>query len=60
MILRHSRMLAQYKGEKPAMRQMRGHVAWYTKGLPNSAAMRNEINQVETMEELKDFLERYF
>ena len=60
MILRHSRMLAQYKGEKAAMRQMRGHVAWYTKGLPNSAAMRNEINQVETMEELKDFLERYF
>ena len=60
MILRHSRMLAQYKGEKPAMLQMRGHVAWYTKGLPNSAAMRNEINQVETMEELKDFLERYF
>ena len=60
MILRHSRMLARYKGEKPAMRQMRGHVAWYTKGLPNSAAMRNEINQVETMEELKDFLERYF
>ena len=60
MILRHSRMLAQYKGEKPAMRQMRGHVAWYSKGLPNSAAMRNEINQVETMEELKDFLERYF
>lgn len=60
MILRHSRMLAQYKGEKPAMRQMRGHVAWYTKGLPNSAAMRNEINQVETMEELEDFLERYF
>ena len=59
-ILRHSRMLARYKGEKPAMRQMRGHVAWYTKGLPNSAAMRNEINQVETMEELKDFLERYF
>ena len=59
-ILRHSRMLAQYKGEKPAMRQMRGHVAWYTKGLPNSAAMRNEINQVETMEELEDFLERYF
>ena len=60
MILRHSRMLAQYKGEKPAMRQMRGHVAWYTEGLPNSAAMRNEINQVETMEELEDFLERYF
>ena len=59
-ILRHSRMLARYKGEKPAMRQMRGHVAWYTKGLPNSAAMRNEINQVETMEELEDFLERYF
>ena len=32
MILRHGHMLAAYKGEQTAMREMRGHVAWYTKG----------------------------
>ena len=49
MILRHGHMLAAYKGEQTAMREMRGHVAWYTKGMPHSAALRNEINQVETL-----------
>ena len=48
MILRHGRMLVQFKGEGVAMREMRGHMAWYTKGMPHSATLRNEINQVET------------
>lgn len=56
MILRHSRMLVQYKGEKRAVREMRGHVSWYTRGLPHSAALRNEINQAETQKELEEFL----
>lgn len=58
MILRHGRMLAEYKGERTAMREMRGHMAWYTKGLPHSAALRNEINQVETLEGMEELLER--
>ena len=29
MILRHGRMLVQFKGEGVAMREMRGHMAWY-------------------------------
>lgn len=49
MILRHGRMLVQFKGEGVAMREMRGHMAWYTKGMPHSATLRNEINQVETL-----------
>ena len=48
MILRHGRMLVRFKGESVAMREMRGHMAWYTKGMPHSATLRNEINQVET------------
>lgn len=59
MILRHGRMLSDYKGEKTAMRQMRGHMAWYTKGMPHSASLRNEINQVETLEGLVELLDRY-
>lgn len=58
MILRHGRMLVQFKGEGVAMREMRGHMAWYTKGMPHSAALRNEINQVETLEGLVELLDR--
>ena len=56
MILRYGHMLAAYKGEQTAMREMRGHVAWYTKGMPHSAALRNEINQVETLKGLAGLL----
>ena len=38
MILRHGRMLVPYKVSRRAMREMRGPLAWYTKGMPHSAA----------------------
>ncbi|HIQ75107.1 MAG TPA: tRNA dihydrouridine synthase DusB [Candidatus Cottocaccamicrobium excrementipullorum] len=57
MILRHGKLLVQYKGEKTAMREMRKHMAWYTAGLPHSASLRNEINQVETLQEMGQLLE---
>ena len=57
MILHHGSLLSQYKGEKMAMREMRKHMAWYTAGLPHSAALRNEINQIETLNEMKQLLE---
>lgn len=57
MILRHGRMLAQYKGETVAMREMRSHMAWYTKGMKHSASIRCEINQVETLEGLAALLD---
>ena len=58
MILRHGKMLTEYKGEMIAMREMRSHMAWYTKGMRNSAALRCEINQVETLEGLAELLEK--
>lgn len=57
MILRHGTMQAEHKGETVAMREMRKHMAWYTGGLPHSAKLRNDINQVETMEELRRFVQ---
>ena len=60
MILRHGQLLSGDKGEFTAMREMRKHMAWYTAGLPHSAALRNEINLVETLEEMVGLLERYF
>ncbi len=60
MILRHGQQLSEDKGEFTAMREMRKHMAWYTAGLPHSAALRNEINLVETLEEMAGLTERYF
>ena len=50
--------LIQYKGEYLGIREMRKHVAWYTKGLPGSAKLREEINRVESYAELEDLLYR--
>ena len=56
MMLRHARLQLQYKGEYSGIREMRKHVAWYTKGIPNAARLRDQINQVETISELENLL----
>lgn len=57
MMLRHAQLQMQYKGEYLGIREMRKHVSWYTSGLPNSAKLRDEINRVESYEELEQLLE---
>ena len=57
MILRHGRMLSEFKGEGTAMREMRKHVAWYTAGCPHSSSLREAVNRVESMEGLERLLE---
>lgn len=52
-ILRHARMELEYKGEYTAVREMRKHIGWYTTGYPGSAALRREINAMESYEELE-------
>ena len=58
MILRHGKMMMEFKGEIAGMREMRKHVAWYTAGYPNSAALRNDINSVETLDGLVELIGR--
>ena len=60
MILRHCELQLRYKGEYTGIREMRKHVAWYTAGLPHSARLRGRVNEIETMEELKELLEESF
>ena len=40
------------------IRQMRKHVAWYTAGMPHSAAIRRASNEVESLEQLEAILRR--
>lgn len=56
MILRHARLLAKYKGEYTGIREMRKHVAWYTAGMPHSAQLRRQVNQLEKYEDLEKLL----
>ncbi len=57
MILRHTQMQIAFRGETAGMREMRKHIAWYTTGLPHSAALRNEVNQIEDFQTLERFLD---
>jgi len=59
-ILRHAALQLQYKGEYIGVREMRKHLSWYTVGMPNSAKFRQEINTMETMQQLTDSVERIF
>ena len=59
MILRHGEMMVQFKGEYIGIREMRKHVAWYTVGYPASSKLRNLVNQVETLEQLKQLMNDY-
>lgn len=58
MIARHAQLAAQYKGEYITVREMRKHLAWYTTGLPHAAALRRQINNIETMDGLLEGMHR--
>ena len=54
MVLRHARLMLDFKGEYTGIREIRKHGAWYTAGYPNSAKLRVMINEVETYNELEE------
>ncbi|MDT8902760.1 tRNA dihydrouridine synthase DusB [Anaeroselena agilis] len=51
VLARHLEMLIGHKGEHIAIREMRRHAAWYTKGLPRAAEIRLRLNQAESRED---------
>ncbi|TCP52754.1 tRNA-U20-dihydrouridine synthase [Tumebacillus sp. BK434] len=58
--LRHTDLLVAEKGEYTGTREMRKHIAWYTKGLRDSNQFRDKINLLETSEALKEALHEYY
>jgi len=55
-MMKHADLQLKYKGEYTGVREMRKHVAWYTGGLPHSAALRRKVNEIETMDALKELI----
>ena len=54
---RHFEKLIEFKGENVAVREMRAHAAWYTKGLRGGAELRNKFNRAENVTDFKNILQ---
>lgn len=59
-VIRHITLEVEEKGEYTGIREMRKHLAYYTKGLQNSSEIRNKINTIDSKEELIKTLTEYF
>lgn len=59
MAIKHLCMAVSFKGERRAVREMRKHIAWYLKGLRDSARVRENINKIATVDEMTRTLETY-
>lgn len=60
IILEHIDLACKYKGENIAIKEMRKHIGYYTKGLKDSSEIRNKINQLQTRKEVEETLKQYF
>lgn len=60
VVKQHANLQLEFKGEYTGVREMRKHLAWYTTGMPHSAAFRNSINLVETAEDMMKAIDEIF
>lgn len=58
-ILKHHQLLLELKGPKLAMLEMRSHVAWYIKGMPGSAKIKDMCNKQTDFNEVIKILKEY-
>ena len=60
VIKKQIKLELENKPEVTAIREMRKHISWYTKNMPNSSEFRCEINKIEDKETLIKTVENYF
>ena len=59
VIKQHINLAVEEKGEI-AVKELRKHIAWYTKNLKNSSEFRNKINTIEQEYKLINYIDEYF
>ena len=57
--IKHFNLAIKEDGEYVAVREMRKHLGWYLKGMKKSARLRDEINKLESADEVVGRLEAY-
>ena len=60
VISRHIKYLRELKGDHLAMLEMRGQIAYYLKGLPNSTNAKKELFQTKTIDDTLKLIDDYF
>lgn len=58
-IIRHMDMLVELKGERMGTLEMRKHIAWYIKGMRNSASVKEQVFKLTSPSQIKDLLHDY-
>lgn len=58
MIQKHLNNLKKSKNEKSALLEIRSHIAWYLKGIPNTSEIKNSIFKAKTIKEVEEILKR--
>ena len=58
-ILWHHQLLLDLKGSHLALLEMRSHVAWYIKGMPGSAKIKDLCNRQTNFEDVSKILKEY-
>ena len=56
MIMRHAKMLIDYKGEYIGIMEMRKHAAWYTAGFKGASKLRGCLNEASSIESLEEII----
>ena len=59
-MVHHYNLLLNLKGEHLAMLEMRSHVAWYIKGMPGSAKIKDFCNKQTDFSVVLDTIKEYF
>ena len=60
MMRKHYELLAQDKCEKLALLEIRSHIIWYLKGMPQSKEIKNKICQSKTTEDIFNIIDEYY
>lgn len=60
VVLEHYQAMLDVYGNETGVRMARKHLAWYTRGLPGSAAFRNQINFIDNSAEVVRQLNEFY
>ena len=60
VVLEHYQAMLEHYGSDTGVKMARKHLAWYTRGLPGSAAFRNQVNFVDEAPEVVRQLTEFF
>lgn len=59
MALKHLGYLSELKTDKQAVLEMRGHIAWYLKGMPRGNEIKELVYKINSVNDLKKLLFEY-